>query len=165
MPVSFAAAKFGWSCSCLLLRKRASSRLSDRPHFNIVVRLAPLSHNAPRCFDASAQVVDCESTEDIADKMLAGPGGPIEGFRPVDERDRQALIELIERQMQETGEFIAAIKARPITAERCDPARLPADWRDLKPHPSAYVDNPAEIRDKLINHRHRRRANGNGSQR
>lgn len=105
---------------------------------------------------------DCESTEDIADKILTGPGGPIEGFYPVDERDRQGLIELLDRRSNELQEYLAAIKARPITAERCDPAST-ANWRDLELHPSACVDNPAEARDKLINHRHRRITSGNGS--
>jgi hypothetical protein len=108
---------------------------------------------------------DCESTEDIADKMLAGPGGPIEGFRPVDERDRQGLIELIDRHSQEMQEYLAAIKARPITAVRCNPARLPSNWRELELHPSAAIDNPTEIRDKEINHPHRRLTYGNGHQR
>src|SRR5512135_903969 len=75
---------------------------------------------------------DCESTEDIADKMLTGPGGPIEGFRPVDERDRQGPIELIDRHGQEMQEFLASIRARPIAAMRCDPARLPTNWRELE---------------------------------
>ena len=108
---------------------------------------------------------DCESTEAIADKMLVGPGGPIEGFRPVDERDRQGLIELIDRHGQEMQEFLASIRARPIAAERCDPARLPTDWRELELHSSARVNSPAEARDKLINHRHRRLTHGNGGQR
>jgi hypothetical protein len=65
------------------------------------------------------------------------------------------------RNFAEVGEYISAIKARPIVAVRCDPAST-ANWQELKPHPSACVSNPAEIRDKEINHRQRRLAHGNG---
>jgi hypothetical protein len=98
----------------------------------------------------------------MADAMLNAPGGPVEGFRPVDERDRQGLIDLLERYEAEFSEFMSGIKARPITAVRCDLANLRPNWKELELHPSAYVDNPAEIRDKQINHRHRRITNGRG---
>jgi hypothetical protein len=77
---------------------------------------------------------DCESTADTADRILAGPGGPIELFRPVDERDRQGLIELLDHSARELMEYIDAIKARPITAERCYLGRLPNNWRELRPY-------------------------------
>ncbi|MGB6767602.1 MAG: terminase small subunit, partial [Methyloceanibacter sp.] len=74
---------------------------------------------------------DCESFADIADQMIADL---IEKFRPVDERDRQGLIELIERQAQETREYLDAISARPITAERVNAADLTTPWQQLQPH-------------------------------
>jgi hypothetical protein len=74
---------------------------------------------------------DCESFADIADRMIADL---IEKFRPVDERDRQGLIELIERQAQETREYLDAISARPITAERVNAADLTTPWQQLQPH-------------------------------
>jgi hypothetical protein len=78
---------------------------------------------------------DCEWVEDVkataADTVLAGL---IEGFKPVDQQDRQALMDLMERQWQEQEEFVTAIKARPITAVRCDLERLPNNWQDLRPY-------------------------------
>jgi terminase small subunit-like protein len=110
---------------------------------------------------------DCESTADMADAMLNAPGGPVEGFRPVDERDRQGLIDLLERYEAEFSEFMSGIKARPITAVRCDLANLRPDWRQLELHPSAYVDNPAQRRwDEVKRQRElKRRRIGNGRQR
>ncbi len=60
-------------------------------------------------------------------------------FRPVDERDRQGLIDLIERQTREADEYISAIKARPITAVCRELNILKTPWQQ----PSACVDNPA----------------------
>ena len=74
---------------------------------------------------------DCTTMETIADKMLTDL---VEGFRPVDERDRQGLVELLERLWQGISDYIAAIKARPITAERCDLTKLPMQWQDLRPY-------------------------------
>ena len=51
----------------------------------------------------------------------------------MDEKDREALIVLLERHAFETGEFLAAIRARPIAAERVDLDKLPADWQTLRP--------------------------------
>lgn len=92
---------------------------------------------------------DCESVEDVkataADTVL---GDLIESFKPVDQQDRQALMDLIERQWHEQQEFVAAIKARPIAAVRCDLEHLPSRWQDLRAHGSNS----------------RRLTNGNGSQ-
>ena len=74
---------------------------------------------------------DCEGFADIADRIIADL---IEKFRPVDERDRQGLIELIERQAQETREYLDAISARPITAERVNAADLTTPWQQLRPY-------------------------------
>ena len=74
---------------------------------------------------------DCEGFADIADRIIADL---IEKFRPVDERDRQGLIELIERQAQETREYLDAISARPITAERVNAADLTTPWQELRPY-------------------------------
>jgi len=74
---------------------------------------------------------DCESYADVADGLIAEA---IEGFYPVDEQDRQSLIELIKRQAAEIREHLNAIKARPITAERVGARNLSVPWRQLKPH-------------------------------
>ncbi len=58
----------------------------------------------------------------------------IERFIPVDERDRQGLIELHERQMKEAAEYIAAINARPIVASRVNPRRLDIAWQEHEPY-------------------------------
>ena len=73
----------------------------------------------------------CEGYSDIADRMIADL---IERFKPVDEQDRQGLIQLIERHCQEMSEYVDAIKARPITAERVDARRLDTPWQQLRPH-------------------------------
>jgi hypothetical protein len=75
-----------------------------------------------------------ESMDDWVDAMLSGPGSPIEQFAPVYARDRQGLIDLVQRAASEISEYLAAIKARPICAERVHPRRLPPDWQALRPH-------------------------------
>jgi hypothetical protein len=77
-----------------------------------------------------------DSLEDMANKMLADAGGPVELFRPVDQRDRQRLIDLLERFQTDLGEFFDAVRARPIVAERVDLANLRTDWHTLTLHPS-----------------------------
>jgi phage terminase small subunit len=77
---------------------------------------------------------DCLSTAQIVDRVLARA---IEQFRPVDEKDRQGLIEMYERHFQETQEYLDAIRARPIVAERIDPRDLSTPWQKIKSHPSA----------------------------
>jgi terminase small subunit-like protein len=77
-----------------------------------------------------------DSLEDMANKMLADAGGPVELFRPVDQRDRERLIKLLERFQTDIGEFFNALRARPIVAERVDLANLRADWHTLRLHPS-----------------------------
>jgi hypothetical protein len=79
---------------------------------------------------------NCEGFTDIADKMIEDM---ITGFYPVDEQDRQGLIKLIESQAAALGEYIDAIKARPIVAERVDARRLDTPWQTLRSHPSARL--------------------------
>jgi hypothetical protein len=73
-----------------------------------------------------------DTPDDWVDAMLSGPGSPIEQFKPVDARDRQGLIDLVQRAASDISEYLAAIKARPICAERVHPRRLPPDWRSLR---------------------------------
>ena len=75
-----------------------------------------------------------ETIEDWIDEMLGGPGGPIEQFRPVDARDRQGLKDLVQRAASDISEYLAALKARPVCAERVHPRRLPSDWQSLRLH-------------------------------
>jgi hypothetical protein len=72
---------------------------------------------------------NCDTTVQIVDRMLERV---IEQFAPVDEADRQGLIDLCERHMAETGEYLAAIKARPIAAERVDIRNLKIPWQQLQ---------------------------------
>jgi vacuolar-type H+-ATPase subunit F/Vma7 len=72
-----------------------------------------------------------ESTAQIVDRELELL---IEQFKPIDEADRQGLIALHERHLQEAREFIDAIRARPIVAERVDARRLDTPWQQLKRH-------------------------------
>jgi hypothetical protein len=102
----------------------------------------------------------CETTPQIVDRMLAQL---IEEFRPVDAQDRQALIDHMEEQYRETQEFLDAIRARPIVAERVDPRRLAPAWQQLKQHPSVLPETLAEARNKLINRRISTRGNGSAS--
>jgi len=82
---------------------------------------------------------ECHTTAAIVDQMLAEL---ILRFHPVDERDRQALIELMERHYREVQEYIDAINARPIVAERVDPHHLETPWQQLRPY-SAPARLPA----------------------
>src|SRR5262245_3735621 len=72
---------------------------------------------------------NCLTTAAIVDRVLERL---IEQFVPIDERDRQGLIDLYERHLQETEEYIAALKARPIIAERVDARRLDTPWEQLE---------------------------------
>jgi hypothetical protein len=72
-----------------------------------------------------------ESYADVADGLLAEA---IERFMPVDEQDRQSLIELIKRQAGEIREFLNSLQARPIVGERVDARNLSVPWRQHKPH-------------------------------
>jgi hypothetical protein len=87
----------------------------------------------------------CESVADFADEMLAPL---IDGFRPVDAKDRQGLIDVLTRHGNEVQEYLAAIRARSITAVRCNPADLETPWQALEPHPSTKAHNPVEIRKR-----------------
>jgi hypothetical protein len=51
-----------------------------------------------------------------------------------DEQDRLGLLALYERHLKETDEYIEAIKARPIVAERVDTRPLDRPWQELRPH-------------------------------
>jgi hypothetical protein len=66
-------------------------------------------------------------------------GAAIEQFSPIDQRDRQGLIDMLERHASEVREYLAALKARPIVAERVDPKRLPPDWQALRPYSAVPV--------------------------
>jgi hypothetical protein len=70
------------------------------------------------------------STKEIVDRELELL---IERFIPVDEADKQGLIELHERHMKEAAEYIAAIKARPIIANRVNARDLSAPWQSHQP--------------------------------
>ena len=58
---------------------------------------------------------------------------------PVDLKDREGLNDLLNRHASEVREYLAAIKARPIAAERVDPAKLPSDWKSLRLHSAVPV--------------------------
>ena len=49
---------------------------------------------------------ECETIADIADEMLSGPGSAIEQFSPIDQRDRQGLIDMLERAASEVREYL-----------------------------------------------------------
>jgi hypothetical protein len=66
------------------------------------------------------------STAAIVDRVLERL---IEAFIPIDAADREGLIALYEKQFAETGEYLAAIRARPICAERVDPRHLDIPWQ------------------------------------
>jgi hypothetical protein len=83
----------------------------------------------------------CETVADVADSMLTRL---VDSFRPVDAKDRQGLIKLLERHSNEMQDYLAAISARPIIAQRFNPGKTP--WQQLELHPSAKIDNPAELR-------------------
>jgi hypothetical protein len=56
----------------------------------------------------------------------------VEQFKPIDSADREGFIALIERQLEEQEQFLAAIRARPIIAERVDTRNLSKPWSDHK---------------------------------
>jgi hypothetical protein len=78
---------------------------------------------------------DCETVEAIADRMLAGPGGPVEQFRPIDERDRQGLLKLIKHWFGEFEAYIENIRQRPQVLIRCDMRDLSRPWKELELQP------------------------------
>jgi hypothetical protein len=84
-----------------------------------------VEHGAPGDFD------NLNSVPQIVDRVLERL---IEQFRAIDEQDRRGLIELYERHLQETEEYIAAINARPIIAERVDTRHLDKPWTEHQPH-------------------------------
>ena len=70
------------------------------------------------------------TTAQIVDRVLERL---VEQFRPIDQGDREGLIALYERHLQETEEYLAAIRARPIIAERVDIRRLDRPWTEHEP--------------------------------
>jgi hypothetical protein len=78
----------------------------------------------------------CDTKTQIADRIL---DELILKFRPVDERDRQGLIELIDRLAAELQNYVDTIRARPITAERVDARKLDTPWETLKPYSPARL--------------------------
>jgi hypothetical protein len=84
---------------------------------------------------------EAETWEDLADKML----GELEArFHPVNEEDREGLTALLERHGAELGEYLAAIKARPINGYAEDPhdviAREAQRQRQLRLSPRAKAE-------------------------
>jgi len=73
----------------------------------------------------------CETVEQVASHWL---DLMTERFLPVDEADKQALIELTERHHREVQELLAGIEARPIVANRVDPRRLDIPWQQHEPY-------------------------------
>jgi phage terminase small subunit len=67
-----------------------------------------------------------ESTKQIASKVLERL---VEQFVPVDQADLDGLVEMYERHVTEAEEYIAAIKTRPIIAERVDTRHLDRPWQ------------------------------------
>lgn len=65
----------------------------------------------------------------------------VDGFRPVDERDRQALMDILNKQANEIADFLKAISARPIIGERVDLSALPSDWKSLRLHSARQITN------------------------
>jgi hypothetical protein len=68
---------------------------------------------------------------EIVDRFFEGL---IERFLPIDNRDKQAFVEMIDRQLEEQAEFMRAIESRPILAERVDPRNLTRPWDQLQPY-------------------------------
>ena len=60
-----------------------------------------------------------------------GEPGSIQGLRMV---SGPGLTALLDRLGREVFEYMQAIKARPIAAERVDLNKLPEDWRELERH-------------------------------
>jgi hypothetical protein len=78
----------------------------------------------------------CYTTAAIADRII---DELVLKFRPVDERDRAAFMELIDRHCAEMQAFTDAINARPLLAERVDTRHLDKPWQDLKPYSPARL--------------------------
>ena len=70
---------------------------------------------------------EAETFSELADKML----DEIEaGFHPVSDEDHEGLTDLLERQGEELGEFLASIKARPVNGYQETAADV--RWREFK---------------------------------
>jgi hypothetical protein len=133
---------------------RACSVARERGQANAMVSAASLRAKLAGLLKDRVEISSADPFEgassmaDIADRMLADM---VERFKPIDERDRDGLIDLLQRQAEEMQGFMSAIAARPIAAERVNPARMETPWQELQRHPSALVESPATIRNRLIN--------------
>ena len=97
-----------------------------------------VEHGAPGDFD------NCPTVASIADKTLERL---VEQFCPIDEADRAAYHALIDRHLQEQEEFIAVLKARPITGSRVDTRNLKTPWNNCRHthrHASAKAAAPSQ---------------------
>jgi terminase small subunit-like protein len=74
---------------------------------------------------------NCETLPQMADKVLELL---VEQFAPVDQADRQGLVALYEKHFAEVEQYLAGIRARPITGERVDLRRLDKRWQELPPY-------------------------------
>jgi phage terminase small subunit len=66
---------------------------------------------------------ECESYRDVADRMLDDCEMR---FHPVSEQDREQLTAMIERHADESGEFLASIRARPVNGMPENPTNIRA---------------------------------------
>ena len=66
-------------------------------------------------------------------------------FDPSTRRTDRGLVDLVQRAASDIGEYLAALKARPIAAERVDLKKLPTDWQSLKPYSAVPVSVPRRI--------------------
>jgi hypothetical protein len=80
----------------------------------------------------------CNTMEALANSMIEQL---VEGFYPIDQRDREGLVVLLTRQAREVEDYTAAIKARPIVASRVDTAKLETPWQQLKPYSPRRLTN------------------------
>ena len=62
----------------------------------------------------------CETVEAVAEKLLEEPQIR---FRPVNEEDRQGLVDLLQQHGEEVQQYLAAINARPVTVSVVHDAR------------------------------------------
>ena len=74
------------------------------------------------------------STAEIVDEVLAQL---VEQFRPVDQKDREGLLAMYQRHLAEADEYIRALQARPLIAERVDARNLDKPWTEHRPYSPA----------------------------
>ena len=112
--------------------RKAKGRLWSRPRWPRQ-SFSASTFNGSR-LAATVTLTALNSTREIADKVLERL---IEAFIPIDEADRQGLIDLYERHLKETEEYLASIRARPIIAERVDSRNLKTPWQSHRPYTPA----------------------------